>query len=442
MENLKPTQNHEQERPKTLEDYAVKTFPADLDVATRPLTVIRSGQDGGGVRSDGGWIPGDMLCVCDTDSEEGISTPELFLKVHKPIKVVKDNKEEYVVAEKIVALNRLRSREENVGFTEFYIQVRYGKSTKEMLEEGRKAAEDIWQQKHPVDNSPEYLTPEVRPESSSDGLAVENISDHGKPSAKEVSSMMGNVASKVVEDIWQQEHPVDNEPEPLATDMHLENSSDNPELERFDKRVRELMRPLETDVDGMPFREDYTCVKSNFEYLFDPNYVPSNNVEDAAVRNPKGLPVSEGSFNAAKGVIDNLVTNLSLMQIIDPERALDPRVIMNNIRSSHITRCRLFEYLASRLDRLAIVNPGDLADRALRNSGDNLKSPNYLGGGYYEGKMRSREYVVVLAIAMMDGSFDVGRQDKMVTHYRNGEGRSGMHRDSARTLLEYVGNSY
>lgn len=183
-------------------------------------------------------------------------------------------------------------------------------------------------------------------------------------------------------------------------------------------------------------------MKSNFEYLFDPNYVPSNNVEDAAVRNPKGLPVSEGSFNAAKGVIDNLVTNSSLIQIIDPERALDPRVIMNNIRSSHLTRCRLFEYLASGLDRLAIVNPGDLADRVLRNSGDNLKSPNYLGGGYYGGKMLSREYVVVLAIAMMDGSFDVGRQDEMVTHYRNGEGRSGMHRDSARTLLEYVRNSY
>ena len=437
MENLKPTQNPEQKQP-TPEYDVVKTFPADLDLTTRPLTVMRSGQDEGGVRPDGGWIPGDMLCVCDTDSEEVVGVPKLFVRVHKPIKI--DGEYDFIT--KVVALDRLQSREANKGFSESYIQERYGKSTKEMLEEGRKAAEDIWQQEHPVDNEPEYLAPEVRSESSSDDLAVENISDHERPSAKEVSSMMGNVASKVVEDIWQQEHPVDNEPEPLATDMHLENSSDNPELERFDKRVRELMRPLETDVDGMPFREDYTCVKSNFEYLFDPNYVPSNNVEDAAVRNPKGLPVSEGSFNAAKGVIDNLVTNLSLMQIIDPERALDPRVIMNNIRSSHLTRCRLFEYLASRLDRLAIVNPGDLADRVLRNSGDNLKSPNYLGGGYYEGKMRSREYVVVLAIAMMDGSFDVGRQDKMVTHYRNGEGRSGMHRDSARTLLEYVRNSY
>ena len=69
MENLKPTQNPEQKQP-TPEYDVVKTFPADLDLTTRPLTVMRSGQDEGGVRPDGGWIPGDMLCVCDTDSEE------------------------------------------------------------------------------------------------------------------------------------------------------------------------------------------------------------------------------------------------------------------------------------------------------------------------------------------------------------------------------------
>lgn len=121
---------------------------------------------------------------------------------------------------------------------------------------------------------------------------------------------------------------------------------------------------------------------------------------------------------------------------------LDSKAIINNIRSSHLTRYRLFEYLTSRLDRLAVVNPGALADRVLRDSYDNLKSPNYLGGNYYAGKMRSREYTVVLAIAMMDGSFDVDRQDEMVTHYRDGRGRSGMHRDSARALLEYVRNNY
>jgi hypothetical protein len=385
MEKPKPTQNHEQERPKTLEDYVVATFHADADpdITTSPLTVIRSGQDGKGVRYDGGWIPGDMLCVCDTDSKNGISPVELFVKVHKPIKVYGGHVyEEHVIATKIVSLKKLQSREANKGFNESYIQELYGKSTEEMIEEGAEAAEQIWQQEHPDSDWNSLSTAET-------GL----------------------------------------------------DESDSPELNRFNERVRELMEPLETDVDGMPFENEYVRV-NYYDYLYDPNYVPSNNVEDAAVRNPKGVPVSENSFNAAKEAINSLAMNPSLMQIINPERMFDPKAIINDIRASHLTRCRLFEYLTSSLDRLAVVNPGALADRVLRDSYDNLKSPNYLGGNYYAGKMRSREYTVVLAIAMMDGSFDVDRQDKMVTHYRDGRERSGMHRDSARALLEYVRNNY
>ena len=385
MEKPKPTQNHEQERPKTLEDYVVATFHADADpdITTSPLTVIRSGQDGKGVRYDGGWIPGDMLCVCDTDSKNGISPVELFVKVHKPIKVYGGHVyEEHVIATKIVSLKKLQSREANKGFNESYIQELYGKSTEEMIEEGAEAAEQIWQQEHPDSDWNSLSTAET-------GL----------------------------------------------------DESDSPELNRFNERVRELMEPLETDVDGMPFENEYVRV-NYYDYLYDPNYVPSNNVEDAAVRNPKGVPVSENSFNAAKEAINSLAMNTSLMQIINPERMFDSKAIINDIRASHLTRCRLFEYLTSSLDRLAVVNPGALADRVLRDSYDNLKSPNYLGGNYYAGKMRSREYTVVLAIAMMDGSFDVDRQDKMVTHYRGGKERSGMHRDSARALLEYVRNNY
>lgn len=137
MEKPKPAQNHEQERPKTLEDYAVKTFPADLDVTIRPLTVIRSGKDGGGIRDDEGWTPGDMLCV----RKEGIGSIELFVKVHKLIKVYGEHVyEECVPITKIVSLKKLQSREENKGFNEFYIQELYGKSTEEMIEEGERAA--------------------------------------------------------------------------------------------------------------------------------------------------------------------------------------------------------------------------------------------------------------------------------------------------------------
>ena len=400
MENLKPTQSLEQKQ-ETPEDYVVATFPVDIDPdnARRPLTVIRSGQDGEGVKYDRGWNPISMSVVCDTDSEEGIGPIKLLMEAYKLVGT--DIKTEFVPLEDIQGLN------------EDYIKYLYGKTPKEMATEGAEAAKRIWQQKYP--------------ENSSNSSVVEkDVSDHERPSTNEVSPKIGSTAVEAA-----------GIKKPVETGIDESNS---PELNRFDKRVRELMKPLETDVDGVPFEDE--SVRVNYDYLYDPNYVPSNNVEDAAVRNPKGVPVSENSFNAAKEAIYDLATNPSLMQIINPERALDPEAIINGIRSSHLTRCRLFEYLTSSLDRLAVVNPGALADRVLRDSYDNLKSPNYLGGNYYAGKMRSREYTVVLAIAMMDGSFDVDRQDKMVTHYRDGRERSGMHRDSARALLEYVRNNY
>ena len=439
MEKPKPTQSLEQKQ-ETPEDYVVATFPVDTDPdnARRPLTVIRSGQDGEGVKYDRGWNPIGMSVVCDTDSEEGIGPIKLLMEAYKLVGA--DIKTEFVPLEDIQGLN------------EDYIKYLYGKTPKEMIEE----AKQIWRQKHPDSRRIESLAPGVGSDSDSgaespSSSSVEDTSGHEKSLAAKVGPAMGGVA---VKDVGIKK-PIDtnrvetNEPvkkpavkatgikKPVETGLDESNS---PELNRFDERVRELMKPLETDVDGMPFEDE--PVRVNYDYLYDPNYVPSNNVEDAAVRNPKGVPVSEKSFNAAKKAIDNLDTNLSLKQIINPEGSLDSRAIINGIRSSHLTRCRLFEYLTSSLDRLAVVNPGALADRVLRNPEDNLKSPNYLGGDYYAGKMRSREYTVVLAIAMMDGSFNVDRQDEVVTHYRGGKERSGMHRDSARALLEYVRNNY
>ena len=450
MEKPKPTQSLEQKQ-EAPEDYVVATFPVDIDPdnARRPLTVIRSGQDGEDVKYDRGWNPIGMSVVCDTDSEEGIGPIKLLMEAYKLVGT--DIKTEFVPLEDIQDLN------------EDYIKYLYGKTPREMTEE----AKQILRQKHPDSDWNELLDMKVPSETPSDGLDAEGDSE--KSLKDEVSSIMGNLAVKTVEVspvktnkagvgspalvMTKKEVPasigaikvndsvglpaVEPAKKPVETGL---DESDSPELDRFNERVRELMKPLETDIDGMPFENE--SVRVNYDYLYDPNYVPSNNVEDAAVRNPKGVPVSENSFNAAKEAINSLAMNPSLMQIINPERMFDSKAIINDIRASHLTRCRLFEYLTSSLDRLAVVNPGALADRVLRDSYDNLKSPNYLGGNYYAGKMRSREYTVVLAIAMMDGSFNVDRQDKMVTHYRGGKERSGMHRDSARALLEYVRNNY
>ena len=187
MENpQKPTRNHEQE-PKTSEDYVVATFHVDVDPddARRPLTVIRSGQDGEGVEYDRGWNPIGMSVVCDTDSEEGIGPIKLLMEAYKLVGT--DIKTEFVPLEDIQGLN------------EDYIKYLYGKTPKEMIEE----AKQIWRQKHPDSMRIESLAPGVGSDSGaetpSNSLVEDNTSDHEKSLVDEVSPAMGNLAVKTVE---------------------------------------------------------------------------------------------------------------------------------------------------------------------------------------------------------------------------------------------------
>lgn len=378
MVEKKPIQNPEK-KTELSESRIVEVYPIDKDATLPRLKVMRSPRGENGARwLDGGWFPGNILYICDVNSEEGIGDNVLLVQTHK---FFRKTNGEYTTATKNILLSKIQRLNDN-----FNVEQLYRKTPEEMVAEGIKSVESILSQR-------------------------KSISDWNSLSTAETGL----------------------------------DESDSPELNRFDERVLKRIKPLETDVDGMPFKDE--PVRENyFDHLYDPNYEPPNDVEAAAVRNPKGVPISENSLNAAEEVINSLATNPFLMQIINPEGALDSEVdskeIMNNIRSSYLTRCRLFEYLTSRLNDLAVDNPRALADRVRSNSEGNLKTPNHLGDDYYKDRMRSREYAVVLAIAMIDGSFDVDRQDKMVTHYRGGRERSGMHRDSARALLEYVRNNY
>jgi len=374
MVEKKPIQNPEK-KTELSESRIVEVYPIDKDATLPRLKVMRSPRGENGARwLDDGWFPGNILYICDVNSEEGIGDNVLLVQTHK---FFRKTNGEYTTATKNILLSEIQRLNDN-----FNVEQLYRKTPEEMVAEGIKSVESILSQR-------------------------KSISDWNSLSTAETGL----------------------------------DESDSPELNRFDERVLKQMKPLETDVDGMPFKDE--PVRENyFDHLYDPNYEPPNDVEAAAVRNPKGVPISENSLNAAEEVINSLATNPFLMQIINPEGALDSEVdskeIMNNIRSSYLTRCRLFEYLTSRLNDLAVDNPRALADRVRSNSEGNLKTPNHLGGDYYKDRMRSREYAVVLAIAMIDGSFDVDRQDKIITHYRDGKGRCGMHRDSARVLLEYV----
>lgn len=182
MEKPKPTQSLEQKQ-ETPEDYVVATFPVDTDPdnARRPLTVIRSGQDGEGVKYDRGWNPIGMSVVCDTDSEEGIGPIKLLTEAYKLVGT--DIKTEFVPLEDIQGLN------------EDYIKYLYGKTPKEMIEE----AKQIWQQKYPDSRRIESLAPGVGSDSGAESpssSSVEDTSGHEKSLADKVGPVMGSMAVK------------------------------------------------------------------------------------------------------------------------------------------------------------------------------------------------------------------------------------------------------
>ena len=179
MENpQKPTQSLEQKQ-ETPEDYVVATFPVDIDPdnARRPLTVIRSGQDGEGVKYGRGWNPIGMSVVCDTDSEEGIGPIKLLMEAYKLVGA--DIKTKFVLLEDIQGLN------------EDYIKYLYGKTPKEMIEEAKR----IWQQEHPGSEWRRLLDAKDHPENSSNSsVGEQDGSGFERPSADEASPKIGSAA--------------------------------------------------------------------------------------------------------------------------------------------------------------------------------------------------------------------------------------------------------
>jgi hypothetical protein len=75
-----------------------------------------------------------------------------------------------------------------------------------------------------------------------------------------------------------------------------------------------------------------------------------------------------------------------------------------------------------------------MPSRIARDSQKNPNHPGYSGVGH----LSSREYACMLAMSMLDGTFDISsaRGDEITASSRNRDG-VGQHRTAAKTLLEY-----
>ncbi len=102
---------------------------------------------------------------------------------------------------------------------------------------------------------------------------------------------------------------------------------------------------------------------------------------------------------------------------------------IDELRTNEALRCAVLEYLQEKLEK---VHWSKLTERGIRND---QKVPS--AKGYETIKdMKSREYVALLALSMMDGSFDYSKEENISESMSGGEVVAGQHRWMARSLLD------
>ena len=231
-------------------------------------------------------------------------------------------------------------------------------------------------------------------------------------------------------------------------------------LDDFSERIQFLAQPLGTDIDGNRFNEPpMQAQKRESKKLWDVILSPTATDEqrEQARQDYARRQLSEGirgrdkvsikgfysSMNSLKGLAYTGRSNIK--SIIDEyasygvETGFDGfKKTINEIRKNHELRCRLLEFFQKKLEVIRQLSPDDLPERVRYDDPGNLKHPNHPG---YPDKMTSSEYAAVLALSMIDGSFDPDLEDRMESGTRkDGTPIYGQHREAAWTILFDTGS--
>lgn len=103
---------------------------------------------------------------------------------------------------------------------------------------------------------------------------------------------------------------------------------------------------------------------------------------------------------------------------------------VNEIRENANVRFEVAKHFAQKLGDMVMKDPRGFGWRVEENRPDNLKEDPLTGK-----KMMSRDYVVSLALKMLDGEFSVSNEDDSFTRDPDGRVAVAQHRDAARRLL-------
>jgi len=209
---------------------------------------------------------------------------------------------------------------------------------------------------------------------------------------------------------------------PKGMDSNPQNSEGQDHL-----RLERVFQPFPSTESARELPDDY------YAYLLNYTEQRISSVEDAAVRESKaGIRVSEKTQADAEHVVGQLVGRSGLLG-----EFLSDYMIAKGIPSRGDLVRAVHEDLDVRvgLGRLFLnmleIRSNYMLDRIRRNTQKVSAIPCYSE----RGPLSSREYVALLALAKLDGTYDKDREREPVSYNPDGSVRDGQHRWAADELL-------
>ena len=207
------------------------------------------------------------------------------------------------------------------------------------------------------------------------------------------------------------------------------------ELARFSEEIRSLAQPLGTDIDELwdvilsPTATDEQREQARQDYA---RRQLSEGIKGRDKVSIKGFYSSMNWLKALAGT--NIKSIIDEYAPYDVETGFDGfKKTINEIRKNHLLRCRLLEFFGRKLEVMRQLSPDDLPERVRYDDPGNLKHPNHPG---YPDKMTSPEYAAVLALSMIDGSFNPELEENIESDRRKDVTPIyGQHREAAHVVL-------
>jgi len=180
-----------------------------------------------------------------------------------------------------------------------------------------------------------------------------------------------------------------------------------------------------------PIAEKVTEARKSYDYLLDPNYVFPPSSEAAAIRedkNSREYITDENLERAATVLQEFLAKDYVAAGIINKNlgaQKLDGLDLVDRIREDADLRKALGIHF---LDKIQL-NLSSMPERVID---DRSKGVEYKG---YTPELKSREYAALLALSMLDGSFNYDQEQKVQPVNKIGIPEINQHRYAARFLL-------